>query len=75
MHNEQNRRDFLRKMSLATGGLLAGGAAMARQPEGRLCLGLHRKSTFSPNDQVNLALIGAGGMGSSDTDTALRVAG
>ncbi|MFT4203160.1 MAG: gfo/Idh/MocA family oxidoreductase, partial [Chitinophagaceae bacterium] len=60
MHNEQNRRDFLRKMSLATG---------------RLCLGLHRKSTFSPNDQVNLALIGAGGMGSSDTDTALRVAG
>lgn len=30
---------------------------------------------YGPNDQINLALIGAGGMGSADTNTALSVPG
>lgn len=75
MENDQNRRSFLKKLSLATGGLIAGGSAMAASTENQLFLGLHRKSEFSANDQINLALIGAGGMGSSDTNTALQVPG
>ena len=35
---------------------------------------LYRK-TFSPNDQINLAIIGAGGMGTQDVKTALGVPG
>lgn len=36
---------------------------------------LHRKSRYSANDQVQLALIGAGGMGNADMQTALRIPG
>ena len=75
MGNDQNRRNFLRKMSLAAGGLVVGNAAMAKEQQNQLFLGLHRKTAFSANDQVNLALIGAGGMGSADTNTALQIPG
>ena len=34
-----------------------------------------RKSTIGPNDQIQIALIGAGGMGVADTNTALKIPG
>jgi len=36
---------------------------------------LQRKARYSANDQVQLALIGAGGMGNADMQTALRIPG
>jgi len=36
---------------------------------------LHRKARYDANEQVNLALIGAGGMGNADMQTALRIPG
>ncbi len=75
MGNEQNRRSFLKKMSLAAGGLATGSAVFARESDSKLFIGLQRQSEYSANDQINIALIGAGGMGSSDTNTALQVPG
>jgi len=36
---------------------------------------LSRKTKFSANDQINIAVIGAGGMGVADSQTALQVPG
>ncbi|EAR16065.1 MULTISPECIES: Gfo/Idh/MocA family protein [Robiginitalea] len=68
-----SRRSFLKKTTLATAGLTAGpyilraenrGSAMERNYE-----------AFSPNDQVQLGLIGCGIQGIFDTRSALEVAG
>lgn len=60
---------------MAAGGLVTSSAVMATPQRDQLFLGLHRKSAFSANDQINIALIGAGGMGCADTITALQVPG
>ena len=66
-----SRRSFI-------GGLAAGALAMGAKPS-RLSVPTHRleraRKRRSPNDQIQLAVIGAGGMGNVDVDTALRVPG
>ncbi len=64
-----SRREFIRAASSA--GLLAGaaGGVLARE---RM---LEPRQQVSPNDRIQLALIGAGGQGMADTNTALRVPG
>lgn len=75
MENEKDRRGFLKKMSMAAGGLVLGNAAMAKSANDKFYIGLNRKELYTTNDQINIALIGAGGMGSSDTNTALQIPG
>lgn len=75
-----DRRKFLRNFSMALGGVATGGLvadkAMAAKFESLTRQGLTGAAKkYGPNDQINLALIGAGGMGSADTNTALSVPG
>ncbi|HEU4610374.1 MAG TPA: Gfo/Idh/MocA family oxidoreductase, partial [Chitinophagaceae bacterium] len=78
MKKEFNRRGFLKNLSLATGSVLAGAsltsASAATVEELKREL-LERKNNYSANDMINVALIGAGGMGSADLTTALQVPG
>ncbi|AEW00077.1 oxidoreductase [Niastella koreensis] len=77
MKKENSRRGFLRNLTLATGGLLAGGAltdASAAYIE-NIRREKEEGKRYSANDNINVALIGAGGMGSSDLTTALKVPG
>src|SRR5690606_34145743 len=69
------RRRFLKKLALSSGALMAGKFLDATQTETRKIVGLARNNNFSPNDNINIALIGAGGMGSNDLETALMVPG
>ena len=64
-----DRRTFVRGASLAAAQAFSGKLHLlaAPLPEGQ--------RTFSSNDQVQLALIGAGGQGQSDTRFALQVPG
>ena len=59
-----NRRRFLQTASLA--------AAATHFP---LALAAQETRRIGPNDQINLALVGAGGRGQSDTKSALMVPG
>ncbi|MFK8055920.1 MAG: Gfo/Idh/MocA family protein [Saprospiraceae bacterium] len=73
MPNTPSRRKFLRQAALATGTLAVGTSASAAPTP--ITLERSRKERFGPNDQVNLGLIGAGGMGVEDTKTALKIPG
>lgn len=72
---EHARRSFLKKLILSSSAIAAGNYLSASSTETRKIIGLTRNQTFAANDNVNIALIGAGGMGSSDLNTALRVPG
>jgi hypothetical protein len=62
----QSRREFLK--TAAAGGLAA---ASSRT----VLASTTQAQAVSPNDRIQLALIGAGGQGMGDTRTALRVPG
>ena len=70
--NDPSRRAFLRTGSLVTAGSFVAGSlrthVLAEEAGNPV-------PTRGVNDQINLALIGAGGQGMSDTATALRVPG
>jgi threonine dehydrogenase-like Zn-dependent dehydrogenase len=77
MKKGSNLRGFLRNLTLATGGVLTGGAltqASAAQIEEIRRTGAGNQR-YAVNDNINVALIGAGGMGTSDLTTALKVPG
>ena len=59
---ENGRRKFLKDLALGTGVLLTSNSLMGA-------------TSFSGNNNISLALIGAGTMGSGDTNTALSVGG
>ncbi|GAB3009467.1 hypothetical protein GCM10027051_08100 [Niabella terrae] len=65
----------MKKLALSSGALMAGKYLDAANAETRKIIGLSRNNIFGANDQLNIALIGAGGMGSNDLDTALKVPG
>src|SRR5215468_1491029 len=70
----QSRRKFIHKV---TKGLI--GASLApeiiRAADREQNEWLQRTETFLPNDNVQVALIGAGGMGNADADTCITVPG
>lgn len=69
-----SRRGFLG--SLAAGALAAGATPhWLSATERRIAESLTRTHRRSPNDDVQLAVIGAGGMGMADVQTALRIPG
>jgi predicted dehydrogenase len=66
--NRLNRRNFLKAASVATAGSLAGTKLLAlTRPEGA--------RPIAANDNIQLALIGAGIQGQGDTRTAIQVPG
>src|SRR4051795_10664097 len=62
-----SRRDFLRTA--------AAGSVAATVPSILRAHTLEQSRPVTPGDRLRIALIGAGGQGSSDTRTALRVPG
>lgn len=72
-HPSSSRRSFLKKTTLATAGLTAGPYIL--QAENRGSVMERDYGVFSPNDQVQLGLIGCGIQGIFDTRAALEVAG
>jgi len=73
---KNTRRTFL-KHAGAAGILLTGSSALGRTSKEELWRTdyLSRSESLSPNDTVQFALIGAGGMGTADVLTALQVPG
>jgi predicted dehydrogenase len=74
-HPESSRRGFLKKIGTATAAAAIGTSVFAAGNKNQVFAYLKRNSGLSANDQLNIALIGAGGQGASDTDVALKVPG
>jgi len=72
---QPSRRGFLKKLGTATAAVAIGQNVLASGKKNEVFAYLKRNAGIGPNDQVNIALIGAGGQGSSDTDVALKVPG
>ncbi|HMA61292.1 MAG TPA: Gfo/Idh/MocA family oxidoreductase [bacterium] len=72
VENKKSRRKFLKNLGL-TGTALASVPAVltGKKSDATVPLGKRKKKT-SPNDTLQLALIGAGGMGRADLKTALQ---
>lgn len=69
--SDSSRRNFIKKMAAASAAVAVGNAAFATQTNNNYFEKLHR-TPFSANDKINIALIGAGGMGTQDVITALK---
>jgi len=78
MNNDHSsRRKFLKKLGLSSGALAAGkyAEAFALSNSDTYIIRLDKQQRLSANDNLQIALIGAGGMGTNDTNTALQVPG
>jgi predicted dehydrogenase len=73
--SEPSRRSFVKKLTAVTAAMAMGPNLFAEEKQVKLFEYLKRHSPISANNQVNIALIGAGGQGSSDTNVALTVPG
>jgi predicted dehydrogenase len=73
--SEPSRRSFLRKIGVAAAATAVAPVFAANAERRGAFFYLKRPYGVSANDNINLALIGAGGQGSSDTTTALQVPG
>ena len=73
---KEDRRSFLQKI-VGAGLTVAGLTSLTGSTIGKAKYEILRagKSKYSANDQIQIALIGAGGMGNSDLDTSLTVDG
>ncbi|MBK8923485.1 MAG: Gfo/Idh/MocA family oxidoreductase [Saprospirales bacterium] len=73
--NTSSRRAFVKKMAVGAAVLTtAGPTILAGQSEVRQFF-LAREKSRAPNDHIQIALIGAGGMGTEDAKTALQIPG
>ncbi|ASU33270.1 Gfo/Idh/MocA family protein [Mucilaginibacter xinganensis] len=72
---EPSRRSFLRKLGTATAAVAVGQSVFAAEKKNDVFAYLKRPAGISVNDQINIALIGAGGQGSEDTNVALQIPG
>jgi predicted dehydrogenase len=70
-----SRRKFLQQIGLSAAGLATGLPAMAGEESQHAFAILKRSGGLLPGDNLNIGLIGAGGMGTQDTITALKVPG
>jgi predicted dehydrogenase len=73
--NEPSRRNFLRKLGTATAAVAIGQNVFAAEKKNDVFAYLKRQAGITANDQINIALIGAGGQGSEDTNVALQIPG
>jgi len=74
MTMSESRRSFLAKVAAGSYASLAIPTAGLRTPY-RLLRRSDAPSRYSPNDNIQLALIGAGGMGAIDVETAMSIEG
>jgi len=74
-HHSNSRRKFLQQLG-GTGLLLSAGsfAALAAEEKAEERI-LHYEKKITPNDKINIAVIGMGIMGNHDVETALKVSG
>ncbi len=70
-----SRRKFLQQMALSAAAMAAGPTLLTGETPHSTLEKLSRNFGQNVNDNVNIALIGAGGMGVQDTLTALQVPG
>lgn len=68
-----SRRSFIRKV-VTTAPMLAGAPYLLSR-ENQVASLMHRKKVFASNDNIQLAIIGAGGMGMEDARIASRIPG
>lgn len=73
--NTSSRRSFVKKIAAGAALLGTSGPAVLYGKNEAEQFFLARQNRFSANDNVQIALIGAGGMGVEDTKTALQVPG
>ena len=75
-NDENSRRSFITKVSKGlVGAALIPGIVTAKDRKRNLEEMLRNGQKFGPNDQLQIALIGAGGMGTADATTAITVPG
>src|SRR4028119_1009837 len=76
MKNNSNasRRAFIKNLAASTAAVAIGSNVLASEKGDTYFEFLKRQGTGA-NDAINIALIGAGGMGTQDTITALQVPG
>ena len=67
----KSRRSFMKHISASALGTAMIPELIKRSEEFADQEAMTRQHKFSANDQINIALIGAGGMGLADTNTAL----
>jgi predicted dehydrogenase len=72
---EASRRGFIKKLATTAAAVTTGSSLIAADKAGSFYYLKQKYNNFGPNDQVNIALIGAGGMGTSDINTALQIPG
>src|SRR4051812_6225025 len=72
---ESSRRSFIKKLATTTAAVAAGTSVFAADHPLKPFSILKRPLGHSLNDQINIALIGAGGMGTQDTIVALQIPG
>ncbi|HEY4323125.1 MAG TPA: Gfo/Idh/MocA family oxidoreductase [Mucilaginibacter sp.] len=70
-----SRRSFVKKLTTVTAAAALVPNLFAAEKHNQPFEYLKRQPSISANDQVNIALIGAGGQGSTDTDVALKIPG
>jgi predicted dehydrogenase len=70
--SESSRRNFIKKLATASAAVAVGSNVFAAESKAVYFEKLKR-TPGSPNDKINIALIGAGGMGTQDVLTALKV--
>ena len=73
-NTESSRRNFLKTLASTSAAMTVGVNTLSAAPKQTMITSMQRHG-FGANDQINIALIGAGGMGTQDTITALKVPG
>lgn len=75
MSNQSTRRNFIRKMATGVAGMALAPEVMGAAGGNNRIEELSRSNNYGPADTIRLALIGAGGMGLADANTAITVPG
>jgi predicted dehydrogenase len=75
MSNQSTRRNFIRKMATGVAGMALAPEVMGAAGGSNRIEELSRSNNYGPADTIRLALIGAGGMGLADANTAITVPG
>lgn len=76
-NSESSRRGFIKKLTSSAAAVAVGTNVFAGSTEESKSVEfkIHKRQFQGPNDNINIALIGTGGMGTQDTITALQVPG
>ncbi len=71
--SKKDRRSFIKKLAIGTAGVIS--APTILSGKGKTIQDLKRERRYTANDQIQIAVIGAGGMGTVDVNTAISTPG